>query len=390
MERTPKERVIFDADVYDEDFLREYLSDDYEMYKDELEVDFDTYVEERSDRLFEVRDEDYREEMAALTSYFQGKPSDMSSEISEQAGNPIIVSGTIGRWGGTRSGLTVYKSFEDAIDTSPSWHDGNNVFADCEIQKVWDENGHLFIHGAHHDGSVTVELRQLSDAGAEAYEAISDAWVGEPFEANGKTYDGSDRSLTEAVRDLWEATEPPRYMERAFGCPAEEWEEPGRDTRVPDIITGRWRVHLVMPGDPYGRGNALTYEHAEAKRYGGGLPLVEFYDISQDPAAFPGGQFVSRYYMSTLLGTDNLKIGSPIREMSALSLDGGVPSWTIAGDDLKRVSDWLDAAYETLGGEKRTDTSVSLADMARDNRDASHALAEGRAAVAPDRDEQAK
>ena len=98
MERTPKERVVFDADVYDEDFLREYLSDDYEMYKDELEVDFDTYVEERSDRLFEVRDEDYREEMAALTSYFQGKPSDMSSEISEQAGNPIIVSGTIGRY----------------------------------------------------------------------------------------------------------------------------------------------------------------------------------------------------------------------------------------------------------------------------------------------------
>lgn len=123
--KNPKERVVFDADVYDEDFLREYLSDDYEMYKDELEVDFDTYVEESSDRLFEVRDEDYREEMAALKSYFQGKPSDMSSEISEQAGNPIIVSGTIGCWDGTRSGLTVYKSFEDAIDTSPSWHDGD-------------------------------------------------------------------------------------------------------------------------------------------------------------------------------------------------------------------------------------------------------------------------
>ena len=165
MERTPKERVVFDADVYDEDFLREYLSDDYEMYKDELEVDFDTYVEESSDRLFEVRDEDYREEMAALKSYFPGKPSDMSSEISEQAGNPIIVSGTIGCWDGTRSGLTVYKSFEDAIDTSPSWHDGDNVFADCEIQKVWDENGTLYLAGAHHDGRVSVEMRQLTDEG---------------------------------------------------------------------------------------------------------------------------------------------------------------------------------------------------------------------------------
>lgn len=80
---------------------------------------------------------------------------------------------------------------------------------------MWDENGHLFIHGAHHDGSVTVELRQLSDEGVDAYEAVTDAWVDEPFEANGRTYDGSARSVTEAIRDLWDATEPPRSMERS-------------------------------------------------------------------------------------------------------------------------------------------------------------------------------
>lgn len=147
-----------------------------------------------------------------------------------------------------------------------------------------------------------------------------------------------------------------------------------------DFTTGKWRTHLVMPGGHYGRTGALTYEPEEAAKYGSGLPLVEFYDMSQDPVAFPGGQFVSRYYMSTLLGTDNLKIGSPIREMSALSLDGGVPSWTIAGDDLKRVADWLDTAHEALRGSdgdrapEEANGAVSLADMARENRDAADAL----------------
>lgn len=147
-----------------------------------------------------------------------------------------------------------------------------------------------------------------------------------------------------------------------------------------DFTTGKWRAHLVMPGGHYGRTGALTYEPEEAAKYGSGLPLVEFYDMSQDPVAFPGGQFVSRYYMSTLLGTDNLHLDEPIRDIKALCLDGGVPSWTIAGDDLKRVSDWLDRAYTALGGQiakNGADTpeqTVSLADMARENRDAADAL----------------
>lgn len=115
-----------------------------------------------------------------------------------------------------------------------------------------------------------------------------------------------------------------------------------------DLTTGKWRVHLVMPGERYGRDDALTYEPEDAVRNGSGLPLVEFYDTSQDPVAFPGGQFVSRYYMDTLLGTDSLKLGVPIRDMPALNLDGGVPAWTVSGNDLKLVADWLDAAHETL------------------------------------------
>lgn len=37
-------------------------------------------------------------------------------------------------------------------------------------------------------------------------------------------------------------------------------------------------------------------------------PLVEFYDTSQDAARFPGGQFVSRYYMTDLLEDDSIAV----------------------------------------------------------------------------------
>lgn len=220
MEQNPKERIIFDESVYDVDYLRDYLRNDYDMYADELEVPFDKYVEYRQEEgvLYDLMQQDYSDEMASLSDFF-----------SPSGGNPIAVRGTIGRWDGTRSGITVYDSFDKVLDTSPSRHGLDNVFADCEIQKVWDENGHLFMHGAHHDGSVTVEVRQLTDAGAEAYETISDAWVGEAFTVVGKTYDGSEQAVWQAMNDLWNdpgLCPAPRYMEQAYGCPAEEWEPP--------------------------------------------------------------------------------------------------------------------------------------------------------------------
>lgn len=334
---TPKKRIVFDDSVYDEDLLRELLEDRYVSNGDMQELN-DDFVNENWYQLDEYRQQDYEDEIAALTAYFDGESSTMSSVVAEHGGNPLIVTGSVGRWDGIHTGFTVFKDFGDLMEGP------DTPFKDCEIQKVWDENGHLFIHGAHHDGSVTIEVKQLSDVGAEAYEAISEAWVDEPFTANGKTYDGSERSVIDALGDLWHATEPPLYMERAFGCPAEEWEQPETPLRFPDLTTGNWRVHLVMPGDHYGRGDVLTYEQEKADRYGSGLPMVEFYDTSQDPTRFPGGQFVSRYYMDTLLGTDSLKLGVPLRDMQAFSLDGGVPAWTVSGDDLKRVAEWLDAA----------------------------------------------
>lgn len=177
-----------------------------------------------------------QETLDALAAYFEGRPSDLSSTFSEHSGNPLIAAGCIGRWNGTRTGFSVFEDFKDMLSGPDS------PFKDCEIEKIWDENGHLFIHGTHHDGSVTVELKQLSDAGREAYDEIAEAWVGESFTVAGndatdwksRTYDGSARSVSEAMLDLW--NEPsfcclPCYLERAFGYPAEEWDTPETDEK---------------------------------------------------------------------------------------------------------------------------------------------------------------
>lgn len=94
--------------------------------------------------------------------------------------------------------------------------------------------------------------------------------------------------------------------------------------------TGRpFNVRLVWQGEQYGRNGCLTHDEPER--------LVEFYDATSAgkcPDNFTGhlGQFVSRYYVSTLLETN-------WREIHCLDLDGGIPEWKVTGQS---VADALD------------------------------------------------
>lgn len=119
-----------------------------------------------------------------------------------------------------------------------------------------------------------------------------------------------------------------------------------------DLSIGDFRVHLVHEGERYGATGSLVYGDAvgngypnigkrvnDCQLYGHGLPLVEFYDMSQDPAKFPDGQFVARYYASTLLGLDHT--ADPIATHAMLSLDGGFPKWTLDADQCAIVGGWL-------------------------------------------------
>ncbi len=233
--RIPRQRVIFDENRYygadGREWARERLVDNCVLTGEEADLLGD---DELFGEAMDMMREDREEELAALTGFLDdGRRSGPPSQ-NPLAGNPVAVRGSAGRWDHTSRGMTVYEDFAHAMDTSPSGRGADNIFADCEIQRIWDENGALRVEGAHHDGRVSVEVRQLTDEGAEAYGAVRDAessWEALPFSAAGRTYDGSDRSVLQAMRDIWDDPDlcrPPRYVELAFGCPAAEWERPAR------------------------------------------------------------------------------------------------------------------------------------------------------------------
>lgn len=192
MDKTPKERIVFDEGVYYGGEGSEISIEDITSREGiTVEEVLDSYTEEE---LFEnamnMMDIDRSEELAGLKAFLDGSDNPLSSYDNPLGGNRIIAQGSIGRWDGTSHGMTVYRDFDDMMSGPDS------VFKDCEIGKVWDENGSLFIHGYHHDGGVDVEVRQLTDAGEDALDVIEDAWYGEPFTVNDKEYDGSWKSGT--------------------------------------------------------------------------------------------------------------------------------------------------------------------------------------------------
>lgn len=270
--------------------------------------------------------------------------------------------------------------FDDAAtDCSPSRFGQGNVFADCEIQKVWDENGTLYLAGAHHDGRVSVEMRQLTDEGERLWGQLDyeDYLPLDGLTAMGKYYELGDEN--QFIHDLYNSPElcaAPRYVEQSFGCPSEEYEKE-EGTLPHDFTTGKWRVHLIYPGERYGLDGCLTYElnaysGAPAAAHRASYPLVEFYDTSQDAARFPGGQFVSRYYMTDLLEDNSIAISldTMLKNGNQFSLDGGIPAWTVEGDDLAKVNDFLKKSCMefcgSLPGDEKDEDSYSLTGEAKD------------------------
>lgn len=86
----------------------------------------------------------------------------------------------------------------------------------------------------------------------------------------------------------------------------------------------KYNVRIVNTGDKYGRDDCLTNDKDQ---------MVEFYDNRFDHKSSMGrGQFVSRYYTSTILN-GNYPDG--------LCLDGGVPEWTVSAESMKQVVEYI-------------------------------------------------
>lgn len=89
---------------------------------------------------------------------------------------------------------------------------------------------------------------------------------------------------------------------------------------------GKWNVRIVNTGDNYGLNMCLLNVKA---------PMVEFYDVRYPHTQY--GQFVSRYYISTILSQDSR--GGEYS--NGLCLDGRVPAWHVSAEDMAQVVTFL-------------------------------------------------
>lgn len=145
--------------------------------------------------------------------------------------------------------------------------------------------------------------------------------------------------------------------------------------RPEDLIFGKWRVHMVYPGDRIANGPNRHVPQgfprpSDAKF---DLPIVELWDMSQDRSLFPKGQFVSSYYMTTLMNLDGLNpYVAPGRGLDSLGdrfdLFGGAPCWTISGEPLQAAKDFIQGTHDALASRRARDLTPD--DMARGAREA--------------------
>jgi hypothetical protein len=92
------------------------------------------------------------------------------------------------------------------------------------------------------------------------------------------------------------------------------------------ITVDKFNVRVINKGEKYGLNFCLTHNQDK--------PLVEFYDARYPHTEY--GQFVSRYYVETILGDDGYGPKS-----GGLSLDGGIPEWTVSAKDMDIVRNFL-------------------------------------------------
>ena len=85
----------------------------------------------------------------------------------------------------------------------------------------------------------------------------------------------------------------------------------------------QFAVKLLAKGDSYGLDKCLTWDKDS--------PGVEFYDVTYAGDGFDEvGQFVSRYYASTILDSDG-----------GLNLNGEIPEWNIDWASMNNVRAWM-------------------------------------------------
>lgn len=113
-----------------------------------------------------------------------------------------------------------------------------------------------------------------------------------------------------------------------------------------EFTTGRWRVHLVYPGEPRMDGGLPKSENENPPC---GDTTVEFYDTGDN------GQFVASFHMNTLLGYPwNGMVGADLDGLEAhgfaYPLNTQAATCWLEGDDLAKVNAFLKETCKEVFG----------------------------------------
>lgn len=195
--RIAKERVIFDNydiwKLYPDETIREIL------HENGLEDEDITDKMIEDERYFNI-DCDWDNAKYELEQFFDGKH--------------LLIFGKIGRWNGVISGFDTFDDFMKMF----YW-----ATEDCDYWKFYDENGHLYLHCSHHDGSCSYEIKVLTDAG---YEYL-DRWN---YSYNDKRKPSDvGKQLVERYSLL------PHFSHKVYGCKRVEYEPISKERLVREL-----------------------------------------------------------------------------------------------------------------------------------------------------------
>ena len=103
-----------------------------------------------------------------------------------------LLTGTCGRWNGPAEGGKFIRSADDLFD----------CICHLDYVKIYDENGHFYIYGYHHDGSDSYEMKRLTKKG---------------YEFADRYYFAKDRHLHRTIMNNNFYSALPRVAERLYG-----------------------------------------------------------------------------------------------------------------------------------------------------------------------------
>ena len=119
--------------------------------------------------------------------------SDVTAELSTLFAKDVyLLTGTCGKWYGPVQGGRFIRSIRDFL----------TCLGHLECVRIYDRNGHFYIHGSHHDGSDDYELKRLTHKG---------------YELADKNQFAKDRKLHNAIMHCNFYSALPRYAQKVYG-----------------------------------------------------------------------------------------------------------------------------------------------------------------------------